>query len=108
MSMEIPAMQARELGATHVISVALPAPRYRRPPADVFQVIRRCFQIMQGRSEHGWREVSDLVIAPDLGTIEWDSFESGPDMVKAGEAAALAALPVIESWFQEGSSELTA
>ncbi len=63
---------------------------------------------MQGRSERGWREVSDLVIAPDLGTIEWDSFESGPDMVKAGEAAALAALPVIESWFLEESSELTA
>jgi NTE family protein len=108
MSIEIPAMQARELGATHVISVTLPAPKYRRPPADVFQVIRRCFQIMQGRSEHGWREVSDLVIAPDLGTIEWDSFESGPDMVKAGEAAAMAALPVIESWLLEASSELTA
>jgi NTE family protein len=108
MSMEIPAMQARELGATHVISVTLPAPKHRRPPADVFQVIRRCFQIMQGRSEHGWREVSDLVIAPDLGTIEWDSFESGPDMVKAGEAAAMAALPVIESWLLEASSELTA
>jgi NTE family protein len=108
MSMEIPAMQARELGATHVISVTLPAPKYRRPPADVFQVIRRCFQIMQGRSEHGWREASDLVIAPDLGTIEWDSFESGPDMVKAGEAAAMAALPVIESWLLGGSSELTA
>ena len=108
MSMEIPALQARELGATHVISVALPAPKIRRPPSDVFQVIRRCFQIMQGRSERGWREVSDLVIAPDLGTIEWDSFESGPDMVKAGEAAALAALPVIESWFLEESSELTA
>ena len=46
---------ARELGATHVISVALPAPPCRRPPKDVFQVIRRCFQIMQGRSEDGWR-----------------------------------------------------
>jgi NTE family protein len=108
MSMEIPALQARELGATHVVSVALPAALYRRPPSDVFQVIRRCFQIMQGRSEHGWRQVSDLVITPDLGTIEWDSFESGPDMVKAGEAAAAAVMPVIESWFMDGASELSA
>ena len=98
MSMEIPAVVARELGATHVISVALPAPPCRRPPKDVFQVIRRCFQIMQGRSEDGWRSASDLVIAPDLKSIEWNGFESGPEMVKAGEAAALAALPIIESW----------
>jgi NTE family protein len=84
MSMEIPAVVARELGATHVI--------------------RRCFQIMQGRSEDGWRSASDLVIAPDLKSIEWNGFESGPEMVKAGEAAALAALPIIESWL---STEVT-
>jgi NTE family protein len=98
MSMEIPAIVARELGATHVISVALPPPPCRRPPKDVFQVIRRCFQIMQGRSEEGWRSASDLIVEPDLKSIEWNGFASGPEMVKAGEAAALAALPVVESW----------
>src|SRR5213078_3099415 len=54
MSMEIPALLARELGATHVVSVHLPAPSCRRPPTDVFQVIRRCFQIMQIHNEDGW------------------------------------------------------
>jgi NTE family protein len=108
MSIEIPALLARELGATHVISVSLSVGCMVRPPADVFQVIRRCFQIMQGRSEDGWRQASDLVLAPDLARIEWDSFESGPDMVKAGEAAAIAALPTIESWFLDEPSELTA
>jgi hypothetical protein len=53
---------------------------------------------MQGRSEEGWRSASDLVIAPDLKSIEWNGFESGPELVKAGEAAAMAALPAIESW----------
>jgi NTE family protein len=99
MSTEIPTMLARELGATHVISVYLPPPPCRRPPADVFQVIRRCFQILQGRSQAAWRRHSDLVITPDLKSIEWNGFEAGPEMVKAGEAAALAALPAIESWF---------
>lgn len=99
MSVEIPALQARELGATHVIAVHLPAPASGRPPADVFQVIRRCFQIMQIRNEEGWRQASDLVITPDLRAIEWDGFESGPELVKAGEAAALAVLPAIQSWF---------
>jgi len=99
MSIEIPALLARELGATHVVSVYLPPPRSGRPPADVFQVIRRCFQIMQRRSESAWRHDSDLVITPDLKAIEWNGFEAGPELVKAGEEAALAALPAIQSWF---------
>src|SRR5580765_219237 len=99
MSIEIPARLARELGATHVVSVCLPPPPCRRPPADVFQVVRRCFQIMQGHSESGWRHESDLVITPDLKAVEWNGFEAGPELVKAGEEAALAALPTIESWF---------
>jgi NTE family protein len=99
MSVEIPALLARELGATHVISVYLPPPPCQRPPADLFQVIRRCFQIMQRRNESAWRHDSDLVITPDLKAIEWNSFEAGPELVKAGEAAALAALPAIQSWF---------
>jgi NTE family protein len=101
MTVGIPALLARELGATHVVSVHLPAPRCERPPADVFQVIRRCFQIMQVRTEDTWRQASDLVITPDLRDIAWDGFESAPELVRAGEAAATAALPTIDSWFSE-------
>jgi len=99
MSVEIPAQLARELGATHVISVSLPPPPCLRPPSHVFQVVRRCFQIMQRHGESVWRNASDLVLAPDLESIEWNAFEAGPAIVKAGEAAATAALPVIRSWF---------
>jgi len=99
MSVEIPARLASELGATHVVSVSLPPPPCVRPPADVFQVVRRCFQIMQRNGESAWRDVSDLVLAPDLQGVEWNGFEAGPEIVKAGEAAALAALPTIRSWF---------
>jgi len=101
MSIEIPALLARELGATHVVSVHLPAPFYGRPPTDVFQVVRRCFQIMHARNEAGWRQASDLVIAPDLRSIEWDGFEHGSELVKAGEAAALSVLPAIQSWLAD-------
>jgi NTE family protein len=100
MSVEIPARLARDLGATHVISVSLPPPPCLRPPADVFQVVRRCFQIMQRHGESAWRNASDLVIAPDLDGIEWNAFAAGPEIVHAGEAAALASLPVIRSWFE--------
>ena len=101
MSVEIPAVLARELGATHVISVAVPAPPLCRPPADVFQVVRRCFQIMQRHGEAGWRNASDLVLTPDLKSIEWNTFDAGKELVSAGEAAAMEALPVIRSWFPQ-------
>ncbi len=98
MSVEIPAVLARELGATHVISVAVPAPPLCRPPADVFQVVRRCFQIMQRHTEAAWRSASDLVLTPDLKSIEWNKFDAGQELVSAGEAVAMAALPTIQSW----------
>jgi NTE family protein len=107
MSVEIPAMQARALGATHVVSVHLPPPLRSRPPGDMFQVVRRCFQIMQTHNEGAWRQASDLVITPDLRGVEWDGFERGPELVEAGEAAALAALPTIQSWLSEVSFQVS-
>lgn len=101
MSMEIPAALARQLGATHVISVHLPAQAGDRPPSNVFQVVNRCFQIMATRTEHSWRKDSDLILSPDVTQIDWDGFGCGPEMIKAGEAAALEALPRIRSWFPD-------
>jgi NTE family protein len=98
MSTEIPAQMARQLGATHVISVHLPAPHGGPPPKNVFQVVNRCFQILQTRTEDVWRRHSDLVIAPDVGSVQWDGFECGPALIEAGEAAAEAALPAIRGW----------
>ena len=98
MSIEVPACLARQLGATHVVSVHLPAPQDGPPPSNVFQVVNRCFQILQARTEDGWRRHSDLVITPDVGSVQWDGFESGPALIEAGEAAAEAAMPVIRGW----------
>ena len=103
MSMEIPALLARQLGATHVISVHLPAPAGDAPPSNVFQVVNRCFQILQTRVEEGWRHHSDLVIAPDVSDVEWNGFQCGPQLLKVGEAAAEAALPAIRNWLTEGA-----
>jgi len=98
-SMEIPARLARELGATHVVSVHLPAQGPALPPSNMFQVLNRCFQILQSRTEESWRQASDLVITPDVRSVEWDGFASGPQLLQAGEEAALAVLPEIQNWF---------
>jgi NTE family protein len=98
MSIEVPAQLVRDLGATHVISVHLSALSSEVPPRNVFQVVNRCFQIMQSRSEDGWRGASDLVVSPDVRGIAWDAFGCGPELVEAGIAAAEAALPAIRKW----------
>jgi hypothetical protein len=74
MSMEIPAGLARQLGATHVISVQLPAGGPHATPGNLFQVVHRCFQILQSTSEHSWRSESDLVIAPDVRGVRLGCF----------------------------------
>jgi hypothetical protein len=63
----------------------------------MFQVVNRCFQILQTRTEDSWRSHSDVVIEPNVSGVEWDGFQSGPDLVRAGETAALAALPKIQA-----------
>jgi hypothetical protein len=104
MSMEIPALMARQLGATHVISIHLPAQGGERPPTNMFQVVNRCFQILESRTEDSWRASSDLVITPDVRGIEWDGFGYGPELLKAGETAALAAVPKIQGWLESPQS----
>jgi hypothetical protein len=54
---------------------------------------------MQCRSEDAWRNETDSLIAPDVRGIDWDGFARGPQLIEAGEAAAMAALPMIKEWF---------
>jgi NTE family protein len=96
-SMEIPAQLTRQLGATHVISVHLPA-EGSLAPTNVFQVVNRCLQVLQSRTEADWRPDSDLVIEPDTRGVEWDGFECAPALIQAGEAAAEVALATIRKW----------
>jgi NTE family protein len=103
-SVEIPALLARQLGATHVISVHLAAPAGGAVPRNMFQVVNRCFQILQKGNEEVWRRHSDLVIAPDVREVEWDGFERARDLIRAGEAAAEAALPAILEWLPESGA----
>ena len=101
-AMEVPALLARMLGATHVISLHLPMQGAAAMPTNMFHVINRCFQILHSRTEITWRQHSDLVIEPDVRGMEWDAFESALQLVKAGEEAARQALPRIQGWIDPG------
>lgn len=100
MSMEVPALVARKLGATRVISVHLPMQGAAAPPSNMFQVVNRSFQIMQKRMEDGWRRMSDVVIVPQVDSVEWDEFASATKLIEAGERAAESAMPLIKAWLE--------
>ena len=97
-AMDVPAAPLREMGATHVVSVAIPAPTETVDPRNVLSVVTRCFQIMEARTESQWRRLSNAVISPDVREVGWNAFENAEQLIAAGERAALAALPQIVKW----------
>ena len=94
-SVEVPAQVARAMGATHVIAVSIPMQAESMTPGNMFEVVNRCFQIIQHHRQELWRKYSDVVIEPAVSDHGWNAFEKGLGMIEAGEAAARAALPEI-------------
>jgi NTE family protein len=94
-SVEVPSLFARAMGATHVIAVSIPMQAAAMAPGNMFEVVNRCFQIMQHHRQELWRKYSDVVIEPSVSEVGWNGFENGYKMIEAGELAARAALPDI-------------
>jgi NTE family protein len=104
-SMDVPAAPLRRMGASHIVSVAIPTPTETVDPQNMLSVVTRCFQIMNARTESQWRRHSNVVISPEVHDVGWNAFESASDLIEAGERAARAALPQILKWFPERSVE---
>jgi NTE family protein len=98
MSMEVPALLARKMGASHVISVCLPMPGPGDLPRHMLHVVNRCFQILQKRTEESWRAISDAVIMPQVSDTSWDGFQKGQHLIDEGEKAAMAIMPEVKRW----------
>lgn len=105
-SMDVPAAPLRRMGATHVVSVALPIPNETIDPRNMLSVVTRCFQIMTARTEAQWRRHSNVVIVPDVRDIAWNSFDSAGQLVDAGERAANAVIPQILRWVANEPGEI--
>jgi hypothetical protein len=63
---------------------------------------------MTSRTEHEWRRSSALVLQPAVADLTWDSFASSAGMIRAGEAAARAALPRLRQWLRTAAAPLPA
>jgi len=97
-SMEVPAAPLRQMGCTHIISVHIPSPTDCSGFGNMLAVVNRCFQVMSVRTERDWRRHSNIVIAPQVADLSWNSFADAKSLVESGERAALSALPAIKKW----------
>ena len=95
----VPTRPLREMGADRVIAVYLSANWVNlEGPRHVFDVIGQCFSIAQQKMCGFWQAAADVVIEPNVRGFGYDEFERAPEMIRAGEAAARAALPAIRAW----------
>src|SRR5216684_5982796 len=92
----VPVEGALLLGADVVIAVYLEAGTVEQPRTFT-DVLSRAFNIIQRHSDLAWRTQADIVIEPDVKPFVWDDFSKTPEMIAAGEAATLAALPEIRA-----------
>jgi predicted acylesterase/phospholipase RssA len=95
------------MGGDVVISVVLEAESAERPKT-VIDVIGRSFSIVRLQADLAWEAKSDVVISPKVREFAWDDFLKTPQLVAAGEQAAIEALPRIEEALRRARERLAA
>jgi NTE family protein len=103
----VPVEGALLLGADIVIAVYLESGNVEEPRTFT-DILSRSFNIIQRHSDLAWRTQADVIIEPDVKPFVWDDFSKTPDMIAAGEAAALAALPQIRAALRGEKRDSTA
>ncbi|HVO57629.1 MAG TPA: patatin-like phospholipase family protein [Dongiaceae bacterium] len=88
----VPVEGALLLGADIVVAVYLESGGIENPRTAV-DIISRSFNIIQKHADISWRQQADVIIEPDVSAFAWDDFTKTPELVAAGEAAALRAMP---------------
>jgi NTE family protein len=92
----VPVEGALLLGAEVVIAVYLEASAVEEPRTFT-DILSRSFTIIQKHADLEWRQHADVIIEPDVKPYGWDDFSKAGEMIRAGEEAALKALPAIRS-----------
>ena len=90
----VPVEGALIQGADVVIAVYLEAGGIENPRTAV-DIISRSFNIIQKHTDVTWRQQADVIVEPNVSSFAWDDFTKTPELVAAGEAAAMNALPEI-------------
>lgn len=95
----VPATPLKQMGADKVIAVYFNSHWVSaNGPRHVMDVVGQCFSIAQQNMCSLWQVNADVILEPEVGAFAYDAFQKGPELVKAGEVAARAALPQIREW----------
>jgi len=92
----VPIEGALLLGAELVIAVYLEAGSVEEPRTFT-DILSRSFTVIQKHAELEWRKEADVIIEPDVTPFLWDDFSRTSELIRAGEEAALKALPAIRT-----------
>jgi len=92
----VPVEAVKALGADIVIAIYLEGTNGDKP-RNLVDVIGRSFAIIQRNANLQWRQKADVVIEPAVNKFLWDDFHRSPELIAAGHAATVAALPRIRA-----------
>jgi len=98
----VPAVAVRKMGAEVVISVHLEPGLLETKPRNTIEIISRAFSIIQVSATQPWRAATDVLIEPNVHNVLWDEFTKTPQLVAAGKAATMMAMPRIKALLQSG------
>lgn len=66
-------------------------------PRTFTDILSRSFTIIQKHADLEWRKQADIILEPNVAPFLWDDFSKTTELVRAGEDAALKALPAIRA-----------
>ena len=102
----VPVTLARELGADFIIAVDISQqPRDHEELNDIIDILTQSLRIMRQSILANELESAQVVIRPEIGITPKIDASSKVHLIKAGEDAASAALPVIREWLQKIAAE---
>lgn len=104
----VPVSVAREMGADIVIAVDISQQPGDNPvPEDIIDTLTQSIRIMRQSILARELESAQIVIRPAIGRTPEIDVASKQRLIRNGEAAAIAALPLIREWLQKIANEKT-
>jgi hypothetical protein len=69
----------------------------RRDAQNMFEVISRCFSIVEAKMGAEWKTDADVMLCPDVSDFAYDCFDRAGELMELGENAMRALLPQVRS-----------
>lgn len=90
----VPTQAVAAMGASCVVGVSVCSNNGDgSAPTNMFQVFSRALSAAQKNQTQSWRAAADIMLEPDVQSIDWDHFHRADEAIAAGVAAARSALP---------------